>query len=284
MRRDHPRSRGVYPATRKERHGRKGSSPLARGLQVRCGHAPQCTGIIPARAGFTPSTSPPPGPRRDHPRSRGVYSPCVTWGEWMQGSSPLARGLHATGARWEKDSRIIPARAGFTRHGPDAACGVGDHPRSRGVYPMSHVCAWLTVGSSPLARGLPGVLAVSPGRARIIPARAGFTPWGQRTRLRGLDHPRSRGVYARDSWQAGLDSGSSPLARGLRWSRRGRWRRSRIIPARAGFTLVLLVAFWSGWDHPRSRGVYSIVVARGEGTAGSSPLARGLRSAVGRSQ
>ena len=173
-----------------------------------------------------------------------------------RGSSPLARGLPRGrpprgGPRW-----IIPARAGFT-------CAVGygvperrDHPRSRGVY----CCCWpifaLFWGSSPLARGLPrpGVII---SRARwIIPARAGFTEPISRPsatvrdhpRSRGVycdcgrfvaaqkDHPRSRGVYVAPQKDSRADSGSSPLARGLRQTIWIGPRRLRIIPARAGFT------------------------------------------------
>ena len=91
----------------------------------------------------------------------------------------------------------------------------------------------------------------------IIPARAGFTtarppPASTCT----PDHPRSRGVYP-SCWIAtrGL-SGSSPLARGLPPDDARFGVRDRIIPARAGFTVDVIVA---------------VVVA-----SGSSPLARGL--------
>ena len=76
---------------------------------------------------------------------------------------------------------IIPARAGFTvAELPDAAI-VRDHPRSRGVYvrPAARPVAW--AGSSPLARGLLENLIRIPVNARIIPARAGFTPAVLRT-------------------------------------------------------------------------------------------------------
>ena len=72
-RRDHPRSRGVYPAWPVAASPPRGSSPLARGLLARACSAPMIGRIIPARAGFTPAR--PLGGRgdRDHPRSRGVY-------------------------------------------------------------------------------------------------------------------------------------------------------------------------------------------------------------------
>ena len=73
----------------------------------------------------------------------------------------------------------------------------------------------LNHGSSPLARGLPGVpLHVGRGHG-IIPARAGFTGLAHVGGARGPDHPRSRGVYYEIGSLGMSHSGSSPLARGL---------------------------------------------------------------------
>ena len=54
----------------------------------------------------------------------------------------------------------------------------------------------LAAGSSPLARGLQRY-SPSEGESRgIIPARAGFTPFGFVGEGGDEDHPRSRGVYS----------------------------------------------------------------------------------------
>ena len=71
---------------------------------------------------------------------------------------------------------------------------------------------------------------------RIIPARAGFTHYQPPHQCRPADHPRSRGVYTDLRGLEGSPGGSSPLARGLRVSRRVRPAELGIIPARAGFT------------------------------------------------
>ena len=71
-----------------------------------------------------------------------------------RGSSPLARGLHATLLRDNGGEGIIPARAGFTDAAAIPALAVADHPRSRGVYASDELWAKVAVGSSPLARGL----------------------------------------------------------------------------------------------------------------------------------
>ena len=71
----------------------KGSSPLARGLPLGTSVLICDRGIIPARAGFTPSASRMSPSTGDHPRSRGVYYFADSNLQMAKGSSPLARGL-----------------------------------------------------------------------------------------------------------------------------------------------------------------------------------------------
>ena len=92
------------------------------------------SGIIPARAGFTTRASSSCTQDRDHPRSRGVYAAKSAGTSLVVGSSPLARGLRASGRDTAVHTGIIPARAGFTGVGYDSVLGDADHPRSRGVY------------------------------------------------------------------------------------------------------------------------------------------------------
>ena len=75
--------------------------------------------------------------------------------------------------------------------------------------------------------------------------------------------------------------GSSPLARGLLRGVRGWAGGTGIIPARAGFTSQCACAKTMAQDHPRSRGVYWRSLTPACPSAGSSPLARGLRHAAG---
>ena len=234
------------------------------------------SGIIPARAGFTPTARRSWRRWTDHPRSRGVYAPAPAVRTGRPGSSPLARGLPAATSASACRRRIIPARAGFTA---PAACDTkkeGDHPRSRGVYVRS-----------PPTSSAPGW---------IIPARAGFTRPRPRSRGCASDHPRSRGVYQTAIALGRHGAGSSPLARGLLGAHVGGGPPGRIIPARAGFTggdphrggrrrdhprsrgvyrRIRRSAAGPG-DHPRSRGVYGRSGLSGASGRGSSPLARGL--------
>ena len=254
--RDHPRSRGVYTSWVPSTSLADGSSPLARGLLGALLRHRVDLRIIPARAGFTYIPRRRKKKSRDHPRSRGVYSPISPMSGTSAGSSPLARGLLREGARVDFDVRIIPARAGFTADLLPLEEAVRDHPRSRGVYVDVRVGRRLDGG--------------------IIPARAGFT----RVQVVGHqwpeDHPRSRGVYSTGCSAASTRIGSSPLARGLQLEYILDIARHRIIPARAGFTGHAAVLLVCRLDHPRSRGVYTRSTAWQCGQGGSSPLARGL--------
>ena len=199
-------------------------------------------GIIPARAGFTAEDVRARKARKDHPRSRGVYAGGWSAAAAVAGSSPLARGLHHIRRRDRPSRRIIPARAGFTAGGSGVHYAEWDHPRSRGVYPSVSQGNQPTIGSSPLARGLP--------RKEHHHA------------LRHADHPRSRGVYVCFFKTMRIVVGSSPLARGLPpLASRPSCLRG-IIPARAGFTRSSITPGPSVMDHPRSRGVYVTLTAR----------------------
>ena len=296
VRRDHPRSRGVYARASSTGPSTRGSSPLARGLRDRRPTRGVPSGIIPARAGFTRSSPPGPGRSEDHPRSRGVYDGAVLVPVHRCGSSPLARGLQIDDYGEIRGTGIIPARAGFTAADASAPDPASDHPRSRGVYQNEEVDRWAKTGSSPLARGLldgqelgEGEVRIIPARAglphgwglrqccaRIIPARAGFTTRADGPRRASGDHPRSRGVYSRVLAGCPDDRGSSPLARGLPVPGVGLLPGGGIIPARAGFTITHPLGRYIPEDHPRSRGVYMRRRRSSSTAAGSSPLARGL--------
>ena len=233
---DHPRSRGVYARDRVCGPPSLGSSPLARGLLPSINLNVILLRIIPARAGFTWRA---PGTRicsKDHPRSRGVYTLKIFPVESIAGSSPLARGLRISISSSSLEMGIIPARAGFTSPTGKSRGRPRDHPRSRGVYPVTADTPSLIPGSSPLARGLRHPDGRGDHQSGIIPARAGFTSavyTGSRVRA---DHPRSRGVYIIFGEAHHSRRGSSPLARGLHPLAIFKRGNIGIIPARAGFT------------------------------------------------
>ena len=175
--------------------GSPGSSPLARGLREGLGILRRNMRIIPARAGFTAAAHPTRATTRDHPRSRGVYRSRAWTDPPPGGSSPLARGLPSGRSPNGGPTRIIPARAGFTRGRCYPSRSRRDHPRSRGVYTEEEMPSHWHRGSSPLARGLPGITQPTHCSEGIIPARAGFTGQSSGGHNTLGDHPRSRGVY-----------------------------------------------------------------------------------------
>ena len=70
--------------------------------------------------------------------------------------------------------------------------------------------------------------------------------------------------------------GSSPHARGLQAVALTACPWPGIIPARAGFTVRVLVTTGFRGDHPRTRGVYVLAYQPSLTRPGSSPHARGL--------
>ena len=136
-----------------------------------------------------------------------------------------------------------------------------------------------SLGSSPHARGAPMGDFAHVWPSGIIPACAGSTcPTGRRRRGTG-DHPHMRGEHSGSPSQAPCTAGSSPHARGAhRLAPMGAERRG-IIPACAGSTAFYLRKRCVRRDHPRMRGEHtpsSVTLGR---AMGSSPHARGARSA-----
>ena len=110
---------------------------------------------------------------------------------------------------------------------------------------------------------------------RLIPAHAGKTSEAVVSITHLPAHPRSRGEnIAEQGWDA-YALGSSPLTRGKRQRHGHGTAPPGLIPAHAGKTECCLVGSAGGGAHPRSRGENSLVVLRGAGPRGSSPLTRG---------
>ena len=258
-----------------------GSSPLSRGIHNPGRPAGHRAGIIPALAGNTGAWGGVRSRCRDHPRSRGEYRDVTAVAEQVVGSSPLSRGIPPCHGPRSHPYGIIPALAGNTR-----GCWAGsrswwDHPRSRGEYELIGTMAGTLDGSSPLSRGIRGVVHRNRSARWIIPALAGNTRTKCGALARHQDHPRSRGEYAGPAATIRAGTGSSPLSRGIQGGRDARRRVTGIIPALAGNTPTRTTYVPRWWDHPRSRGEY---VGRGLGRKapnGSSPLSRGIRISGG---
>ena len=149
----HPRSRGEHGNSLFARAAQWGSSPLARGALWWIVFLTGRFGLIPARAGSTPTPSLGTTKVRAHPRSRGEHVGVDLEKNNQQGSSPLARGAHTVDGEFYADLGLIPARAGSTVWLRMAMSAWWAHPRSRGEHAVLGLDDQGCQGSSPLARG-----------------------------------------------------------------------------------------------------------------------------------
>ena len=172
---DHPRIRGEHLVTCISDAKRAGSSPHTRGARDCRRRRGTGAGIIPAYAGSTPSASPPPAPRRDHPRIRGEHILMTPPSTGLSGSSPHTRGAQGLGEICDNLIRIIPAYAGSTGWPKHHIQPHPDHPRIRGEHGVAGRLGPGGGGSSPHTRGARRRRLPSLSRRRIIPAYAGST-------------------------------------------------------------------------------------------------------------
>ena len=256
----HPRSRGensirVHPIT----YG-LGSSPLTRGKPSVLVSSSMMCRLIPAHAGKTTSFMGVPVAVGAHPRSRGENESAEAVACCGVGSSPLTRGKRLVCLGCVPGGRLIPAHAGKTQSTRRRFLTSRAHPRSRGENLIARARASRVTGSSPLTRGKHWLLVRRDNRARLIPAHAGKTAFGDTDPKINGAHPRSRGENALRCAADALTKGSSPLTRGKR---------------EAGVCGdPHLVA------HPRSRGENPAEPQLSGHYWGSSPLTRGKPGAV----
>ena len=211
----------------------------------------------------------------DHPRVRGVNVSFTCHGTLSLGSSPRARGQLRIGAENVNRVRIIPACAGSTKGSSIQGSTTEDHPRVRGVnWKPATPFTW-PPGSSPRARGQPGVPCVGRQAQGIIPACAGSTGGSPRCTASARDHPRVRGVNVGSAAWHAEQTGSSPRARGQPPPPRPHGARSRIIPACAGSTITRRTRRSGGPDHPRVRGVNVASLTRTHQIPGIIPACAG---------
>ena len=130
-------------------------------------------------------------------------------------------------------------------------------------------------GSSPHARGKPGIGCVECEPVGLIPACAGktFLPTSFMPPIRA--HPRMRGENMSELVTFGLAPGSSPHARGKRPCISHSFMYSGLIPACAGKTCRKNHHRTTHWAHPRMRGENIPASCKAVTISGSSPHARG---------
>ena len=147
----------------------------------------------------------------------------------------------------------------------------------RGEHPVRRNLPRIVLGSSPHARGTPVRHLDFPSVHGIIPACAGSTCSGARSRCGGGDHPHMRGEHNVASELTHGCMGSSPHARGALITRSPPQPHDGIIPACAGSTSRRRSSGGATGDHPRMRGEHVAKASSKSSNAGSSPHARGAR-------
>ena len=191
----HPRSRGEHTSAAAGSSPVRGSSPLARGTQVRQSLQAGLVGLIPARAGNTGAPVVAGWFGWAHPRSRGEHPHAPSLELDAPGSSPLARGT-PLGVELNKIfSGLIPARAGNTFQTLPRPPASRAHPRSRGEHAEGTASRAAVAGSSPLARGTLATNLFGALHPGLIPARAGNTNTFLPCFPSPGAHPRSRGEH-----------------------------------------------------------------------------------------
>ena len=112
---------------------------------------------------------------------------------------------------------------------------------------------------------------------RIIPARAGQTTPTPNISARTTDHPRACGANLPEADAMASAFGSSPRVRGKRPARSQLTEGGRIIPARAGQTILVTATVNGFTDHPRACGANVCSFLSPVCSFGSSPRVRGKR-------
>ena len=271
----HPRERGEHTLRLDNCTMVGGSSPRARGTHQR----PRLQGsqprFIPASAGNTACRLGSAHTTPVHPRERGEHIIPARDNARGNGSSPRARGTRKEGGAIPRPMRFIPASAGNTRSRSVRRISRTVHPRERGEHLAPTTAVASAAGSSPRARGTPGMSGSVVMASRFIPASAGNTNRSPSSAGCRSVHPRERGEHFLSISLVVLSIGSSPRARGTLTALARSALRLRFIPASAGNTSQQMAQVQMLSVHPRERGEHSFRATRTRSSTGSSPRARG---------
>ena len=146
---------------------------------------------------------------------------------------------------------IIPAYAGNTDEEERRRHPRRDHPRVCGEHVKPSGVFRATSGSSPRMRGTQAVRVPSPSMGGIIPAYAGNTSLCAYAFHCHRDHPRVCGEHVYCPPPEAGTRGSSPRMRGTLAGILYSLRRTGIIPAYAGNTILAPRSIIQLRDHPR---------------------------------
>ena len=153
----HPRGRGEHTTGATVVSISAGSSPRARGTPVRHRQHHHRRRFIPAGAGNTDLDCTACALPSVHPRGRGEHQTTVPLTVPYDGSSPRARGTPLVAVKNQRRARFIPAGAGNTALVHSSPIPRAVHPRGRGEHLLRIKVRRGPRGSSPRARGTPGL-------------------------------------------------------------------------------------------------------------------------------
>ncbi len=149
-----------------------------------------------------------------YPRWRGELDRTASVVSSGSGLSPLARGTPAVGTVKLRYCRFIPAGAGNTIEIVFGIYSEAVYPRWRGEHLTINTRFKINFGLSPLARGTPPPVRLTPAQRRFIPAGAGNTRASTSSGIMIPVYPRWRGEHYMISNSWVYSDGLSPLARG----------------------------------------------------------------------
>ncbi len=192
----------------------RGRSPRGRGRRPvdQCGF--RQAGKIPARAGTTTPTICTRSTTREDPRAGGDDTVTEPASAAPAGRSPRGRGRPRFLLRSSRRSGKIPARAGTTEGRRRPSAPGAEDPRAGGDDTGFYIIGGSVTGRSPRGRGRQPAQPLHLMGHRKIPARAGTTSSGSRSRRWPVEDPRAGGDDSASAPVAPRRAGRSPRGRG----------------------------------------------------------------------
>ena len=187
----------------------------------------------------------------EHPRVCGENQSEMSEKKFHSGTSPRMRGKQALTCTSIQELRNIPAYAGKTPVGSQAAPTHAEHPRVCGENSSALFKASSFFGTSPRMRGKHNPTILVGFESRNIPAYAGKTEWSDLPDFQGREHPRVCGENVNEPATRQPVLGTSPRMRGKPLQLITPRLYQRNIPAYAGKTRRHGLYQWRLQEHPR---------------------------------
>ncbi|SCQ64128.1 Hypothetical protein PFR_JS9-2_2039 [Propionibacterium freudenreichii] len=213
-----------------------GSPPHMRGARIKNIRKPPCSGLTPAYAGSTMTSSPRTLGRRAHPRICGEHPRSQQNFGGVRGSPPHMRGALEQVKMFNYLRGLTPAYAGSTHGVSKISATPGAHPRICGEHGSIARASSPSMGSPPHMRGALRQLRPRLHLVGLTPAYAGSTSRRYAPPRQPGAHPRICGEHLAMSAPNPGVVGSPPHMRGARRGMNRTYFRAGLTPAYAGST------------------------------------------------